>query len=193
MASQNVGEELVGAYLQAVRGCEFVAYNVHTRDSQGEVDVVAIDIDTKTVYLCEVAVHMETGLLYVKGGQPDNVPKLVAKFERDVAYARKYFADYRSVFMFWSPIVKGAGPRAKHNQLKDVKEVKRRLRERGVDLEVVVNADFKKAMDEMRAVALKETKEMKSPVMRLFQIETKLAKHLGATGSRRGEDGAARG
>ncbi|MBI4878876.1 MAG: hypothetical protein HY812_04340 [Planctomycetes bacterium] len=193
MAAQNVGEEMVGAYLQAVKGCEFVAYNVPTRDIQGEIDVVGINMRTRTVHLCEVAVHLETGLLYVKGGQANNVPKLVAKFTKDVAYARRYFRGYKKVFMLWSPIVRGADPRAKHNQLRDVEDVKRAVRKMRVSLEVIMNADFKKAMDEMKAVALKETKEMKSPVMRLFQLETKLARHLASAGpGRDGGEGAAR-
>ena len=175
MASQNVGEELVGAYLQAIKDCEFVAYNVHTRTTQGEIDVVAINMKTKTAYFCEVAIPLETGLKYGSGG---NVRRLVGKFKKDIAYAKKYFRGYKRVFMLWSPIVRDTRPGAKYNQLHDVMEIHRQLRRERIDLQVVVNEEFQTAVSQLKAVALKETKELKSPVMRLFQIETKLNDRL---------------
>jgi Holliday junction resolvase-like predicted endonuclease len=178
LASQNVGEELVGAYLQAIKGCEFVAYNLHTRDTQGEIDVVAINMRTKTAYFCEVAIHLVTGLQYVSSAQPDNVRRLVGKFKKDIAYAKKYFRGYKRVFMLWSPIIRDTRPGSKHSQRRDVTEIQRQLRREGIDLQVVVNDDFQTAIRQLRAVALKETKELKSSVMRLFQIETKLDDHL---------------
>ncbi len=76
MASQNVGEELVSAYLQEVKGCEFVAYNLHTRDIQGETDVIGMNITKRTLYLCEVAIHLVTGLQYVTNKRPDGLTPL---------------------------------------------------------------------------------------------------------------------
>lgn len=179
MSSQNVGEELVGAYLQTVKGCEFVSYNLHTRDTQGEIDVVAINMKARTVYLCEVAIHLVTGLQYVSGGQPDNVRRLVSKFSKDVDYAKKYFRGYKKVFMLWSPIVVDTRPGSKHNQRKDVDEIKKQLRKRkGIDLQVIINEDFRACLGELKKVAREETREFKSPVMRLLQIEAKLNDHL---------------
>jgi hypothetical protein len=40
-----------------------------------------------------------------------------------------------------------------------------------VVLVLVVNADYVQAIDELRAFAAQETKELKSPVMRFLQIE----------------------
>ena len=38
---------------------------------------------SNTIYVCEVAVHLTTGLLYVsRNNQPDNVGKLFATFKR---------------------------------------------------------------------------------------------------------------
>ena len=98
----NLGEEIVAAYLQYIKGCEFIQQNLYTPDVQGEIDVVGIDLETKTIYVCEVAIHLATGLYYV----PSNVIKLTEKFSKDIEYANKYFPDYTRQFMLWSPIVR---------------------------------------------------------------------------------------
>ena len=43
----NVGEQLVASYLQYIRECEFTQMNLYTVDSQGEIDVVGIDLERK--------------------------------------------------------------------------------------------------------------------------------------------------
>jgi hypothetical protein len=48
----------------------------------------------------------------------------------------------------------------------------------GIELRLICNESFIAALAELRAVALKETKDLKSSVMRLFQIEEKLKKYL---------------
>jgi hypothetical protein len=179
MGSQNVGEELVGAYLQAIEGCEFVSYNLHTPDTQGEIDVIALNRRTQTVYVCEVAVHLTTGLYYVLGGQPNNVGKLLDKFNKDIDYAEKYFSDHTRVFMLWCPIVRASKPGSKYDQMLDVEEVCARLKQhRDIDLKLIINDRFQDAIAALRSHARKVTKELKSPVLRLFQIEEKLTKHL---------------
>jgi Holliday junction resolvase-like predicted endonuclease len=90
----NIGEEITAAYLQYIKGCEFIQKNLYTPDVQGEIDVVGIDLETRSLYVCEVAVHLVTGLQYVKNNQPNNVNKLADKFSKDIEYGRKYFPDY---------------------------------------------------------------------------------------------------
>jgi hypothetical protein len=72
---QNPGEEIVGEYLKAILNCDFVEYNLHTPDIQGEIDVVGINAENKIVYICEVATHLITGLQYVKNKRPDNIAR----------------------------------------------------------------------------------------------------------------------
>ena len=95
-----VGEEIVAAYLQYVKHCEFIQQNLYTPDVQGEIDVVGINLEPKELYVCEVATHLTTGLRYVKDRQPNNVQKLTDKFARDIEYANKYFDDYTKYFRF---------------------------------------------------------------------------------------------
>jgi hypothetical protein len=79
---------------------------VYTRDAQGEIDVVGIDNKSRTVYICEVAIHLTTGLQYTKDKRPDTCQRLIAKFTKDIEYAEKYFPDYAKNLMLWSPIVR---------------------------------------------------------------------------------------
>ena len=146
---------------------------------QGEIDVIGLDMREKIVYICEVAIHLVTGLRYVKGGQSDNVKRLVRKFEKDVDYATKYFKGYKCVFMLWSPIVKLARNGSKHCQSKEVQSIKKRLKHtRHIDLHLIVNQKFKDCLEELKAKAAKEKKELKSPVLRLLQIDAILTRHL---------------
>ena len=176
---QNIGEEIAGEYLKVIKGCEFIEYNLHTPDVQGEIDVIGIDAKNKKLYICEVATHLVTGLQYVKNGKPDNVQRFLKKFRKNIPYAEKYFPDYERHFMLWSPVVKDQKATAKHNQLRDVNEIRDRLKEEfGYELILMINAEYQHCLDELRLFAARETKELKSPVLRLMQIEEKLQKHL---------------
>lgn len=83
----NIGKELVASYLEHLKGCDFIQKNLYTPDTQGEIDVVGINLKKKKVYVCEVAIHLVTGLRYTKERQPNNVKKLTEKFSRDIEYA----------------------------------------------------------------------------------------------------------
>ena len=175
----NIGEEIVAAYLQHIKGCEFIQQNLYTPDVQGEMDVVGIDLETKTIYVCEVAIHLITGLQYVKDSQPNNINKLTEKFSKDIEYTNKYFPDYIKHFMLWTPIVKVSGDKAKYNQLADIEKITENIRNKfGVTLECIINEHFSRCLAELREFARHETKDLKSPVLRFLQVEEYLKKHL---------------
>lgn len=175
----NLGEEFVAAYLENIKGCDFIQQNLYTPDVQGEIDVVGIDLKTKTIYVCEVAIHLTTGLLYVKGSQSNNVNKLTEKFSKDIDYANKYFSDYEKHFMLWSPIIKKSKETAKLNQIRDLEEIHQNLHSKyGINLEIIVNEKFLNCLNELREFAKRETKALKSPVLRLMQVEEYLKKHV---------------
>ena len=177
----NIGEEIVMAYLQYIKGCEFIQSNLYIPDIQGELDVVGIDIDNKKIYVCEVAIHLITGLQYVNQieKRPNNINKLTAKFEKDIDYVNKYFPDYEKTIMLWSPIVKNQKSGSKYNQLNDVLEIKKQIKEKyNVELELIINKQFLECINELRKYASNETKDNKSPVIRLMQIEEYLKKHV---------------
>ena len=45
----NLGEEITAAYLQYIKGCEFIQKNLYTPDVQGEIDVVGINLRVKAI------------------------------------------------------------------------------------------------------------------------------------------------
>ncbi len=181
----NIGEELVASYLRHIKGCEFTQQNLYTPDTQGEVDIVGINLKLRQVFVCEVAIHLSTGLQYTKGNQPNNVQKLTEKFSRDIEYAEKYFPDYERHFMLWSPVVRNTRPGSKYNQWKDLQEIDQIIREKyNTRLDFIVNERFATCLDEMRRLAASKTEELKCPVLRLMQIEESLNRHLRADKAR---------
>lgn len=175
----NVGEEICGEWLQHIKGCEFVQYNLKTTDVQGEIDVIGINLKENIVYTCEVAVHLITGLQYVKNRRPDNVPRLIKKFQKDIEYIQSAFPNHRHVFMLWSPIVKNQKKGSKYNQIADIAKITATIKqEYDVPIEAIVNERFQQTLDELRSYAQKETKELDSTVMRYLQVEEHLAKHI---------------
>jgi hypothetical protein len=164
----NIGEELVATYLEHIEGCNFIQQNAYTPDVQGEIDVVGIRLkEPKTIFVCEVAVHLTTGLRYVKDKQPNNVNKL-------------YFDGYIKRIMLWSPIVKKTKEGSKHSQVRDLEDLQIKIVEKyGIELEYIINDKFLDCMHKLRKHANQKTEELKSPVLRLMQIEESLKKHLG--------------
>jgi len=179
----NIGEEICGEWLRHVKQCEFIQYNLKTPDVQGEVDVIGLNMKSRAVYACEVAIHLTTGLQYNKGGQPDNVKRLTTKFKKDVDYLCKAFPDYTRVFMLWSPVVRNQKSGAKYNKTKDTQDISDALKsEREVEIELVVNKKFQEALVALRAVARTTKSEMDSSVMRYLQVEEHLKRHLSSAG-----------
>lgn len=176
----NIGEQLVSSYLRYIRKCDFTQLNLYTVEAQGEIDVVGINLKDKKLYVCEVAIHLTTGLQYVKDKRPNNINKLTDKFGRDIEYANKYFSDYDKHFMLWSPVVKGGQEGSLYNQLAHLDAIYGNIfRKHDVCVEFIVNERFLACMNEMRSYAKAATAELKCPVMRLLQVEEHLAKHLG--------------
>ncbi|WP_439183648.1 hypothetical protein [Carboxylicivirga taeanensis] len=177
---ENPGEHLVGQYLREIKKCDFVEYNLQTKFTQGEIDVVGIDSVKKEVFICEVATHLETGLQYTKNNRPDNVNRFVDKFTKNVKYARKNFSGYKCHFMLWTPIIKiPKKENAKNNQLNDIITIKNTLLERqSIDLELIYNESYLDCINKLRARAKETSQALTSPILRFLQIEEKLKQHL---------------
>lgn len=174
----NVGEQIAASYLQFIRACEFIQQNLYTVEVQGEIDVVGINLKERRVYICEVAVHLVTGLQYTKDKRPNNVEKLTEKFSRDIQYANAYFPEYAKTYMLWSPIVKDRGASA-YSQTRHLEEIDARIRaQHGVEIDFIVNSRFAACLAEMRDFARKQTADIKCPILRYLQIEELLGKHL---------------
>lgn len=190
---ENPGERLVGDYLRYIKGCDFVDFNVYTTKVQGEIDVIGVNHAKKEIFICEVVTHLTTGIQYVKNARPDTSDRLIKKFLKDIEYGRDAFPDYEVQYMLWSPVVRHSSGKQEYDQFAHLKRVEHEISSQtGESIMLMINTHFVQAIDELREFAGKETKELKSPVMRFLQIEewsrknvTKLSKKLesGATGN----------
>lgn len=175
---QNIGEEICGEYLKHINKCEFITYNINNPDIQGEIDVVGINLSEKKIYICEVAIHTG-GLQYVTNKRPDNYNRFHSKFVKDIEYAQKYFPNYEIIPMLWSPIVRISKETSKYNPFKELKRLKEDIDLKyKLNLILMINKDFAEALNKLKNIAIKTTSAFTSSVMRLYQIEGTLNKHI---------------
>jgi hypothetical protein len=163
----DVGEYLVGAYLQLIDRCDFVQYNVRPPhgglEGLGELDVVGFNFATRTAYLCEVTTHIR-GLQY--GTNPQTVQILKEKHERQKAYALRYLTNFENlVFQFWSPVVPVGFITS---ELASFPE-----------LNLIINAEYTRRVRKLQELARSTTHDARNPVFRLMQI----LEHLRITGT----------
>ncbi len=153
----DVGEYLVGAYLQLVLGCDVVDYNARPpgggMGGLEEIDVIGLDLRSHRAYLCEVTTHIR-GVLY--GDNQTTVERIAKKHERQKRYGSQCLENFECEYMFWSPVVP-IGFITKH-----LAELK--------DLQLIINGEYKKRIGELRALAAETTHDARNPVFRVFQI-----------------------
>lgn len=156
-----MGDYLVGAYLQLIKGCDFINYNVRYPEKGikglAEFDVVGINFEKKTVYLCEVITHIR-GTLYKN--YETTFQKIKEKYNRQKEYAKIYLSMFfNKKFMLWAPIV----PKGLMKQLETLE-----------GLELIVNEKFTDRVNELIKEAKRETKDFGNPFFRVLQILTHL-------------------
>ncbi|MEX2381308.1 MAG: hypothetical protein WD490_02905 [Opitutales bacterium] len=184
---ENPGETLVDDYLRYIKECDFVNYNVYTKETQGEIDVIGLRNNDKCAYICEVVTHVTTGMQCVRDRRPETGKRLVRKFLKDIVYGRHAFPDYTVYYMLWSPVVKDSGGKDLYNQFQHLNYVREEvLAETDVTVQFVINEDYLMAIDDLRAFAKQESKELKSPLMRFLQIEEWAKKHVALLNAREG-------
>ena len=154
----DVGEYIVGAYLQLIEKCDVVDYNVRPPGGglRGleELDVVGLNFSTNTAFLCEVTTHIR-GVLY-KNNQ-ETVKRIKQKHERQKRYATEYLSKFEQhKFMFWSPVV-------------PVGYITKNLAEIN-SLELVINGEYKRRIEELQKLAKSTTHDVRNPFFRILQI-----------------------
>ena len=169
----NVGEQLVSSYLRHILHCDFTQTSVYTIQSQGDIDVVGLNLTDQQAYICEVAIHLTgSGIQYTKNGKVNNVDKLTEKFCKDIEYADEYLSEYDKHFMLWSPIVKGA-------RMPHIEKVKENIMNWcKIEIELVVNEKFQECLTKLRDYAKSQTRVLQCPLLRLMQIEEVLNKYV---------------
>jgi len=170
--TENLGERLVGDYLRHIKGCDFVDFNVYTKEVQGEIDVIGVNLAKREAFIGEVVTHLTTGIQYVRNARPDTSDRLIKKFTKDIQYGNTAFSGYAVTYMLWSPVVRRSRGKPQYDQFGHLRRVESTIRKNtGIAIVMVINADYIAAIADLRTFARRESKELKSPVMRFLQIE----------------------
>jgi hypothetical protein len=154
----DMGEYIVGAYLNLVLECNVVSYNVRPPGGKikglEETDVIGMNFKTRTCYLCEVTTHI-TGLVYENSNE--TVKRIKKKHLRMQKYAEECLPPGldRWEYMFWSPKVR-PGIESKLDKIS------------GLDL--VINNRYEKRVIELLKLATQVTHDTGNPVFRVLQI-----------------------
>ena len=97
----DIGEYIVGAYLQLKLDCDVVNYNARPPggglDGLEEIDVIGLNLKLHRAYLCEVTTHIR-GVLYKDN--PTTVKRITKKHERQKRYGAKYLDNFQCEYMF---------------------------------------------------------------------------------------------
>jgi len=154
----DIGEYVVGAYLQLIEKCDFIDYNVRPPGGGlkglGELDVVGLSFKNGTAYLCEVTTHIR-GLLYKNN--EETVARIVRKHNRQKEFADEQLRNFRNHrFMFWSPVVPVGYITDRLGQIEG--------------LELVINREYRKRIEQLRSLAKKTTHDARNPFFRILQI-----------------------
>ena len=154
----DIGEFIVGAYLQLIKKCDFIDYNVRPPGGGlkglNELDVIGLNFKTDTAYLCEVTTHIR-GVLYKNNYETIN--RIKKKHEHQKEYAKKYLKKFKNhKFMFWSPVV-------------PVGYITENL-QNITSLDLVINGEYKKSIVQLRTLAKEVTHDVKNPFFRMLQI-----------------------
>lgn len=166
----DVGESLVGSYLRYIVGCDVVAYNTHTPEVQGELDVIGLRTAApRTVWLCEVITHLR-GTLY-GSGYAATVAKVRDKIGRARDFASATFAGDVHRYEIWSPIVP-SGIAQRFDELAN------EFSNQELDVEFIINARYTERVQELVDHAKESFKATNEPAYRLLQILTHLRGEL---------------
>jgi len=155
----EMGEYIVGAYLKLIKKCDFIEYSVRRPGGHlaglNELDVMGLDFNNKTAYLCEVTTHLE-GALY-GSGKTATIETIKKKITQIQEYAESHLPVTfpKRHFMFWSPVV-SAGVVDELNKIKGI--------------ELIINEDYSACVDELLEQARSITYDTGNPAFRIFQI-----------------------
>lgn len=159
----DIGEELVGAYLNEIEECDHILYDVRApgggHRGLRELDVIGLKFSNNTAFLCEVTTHLE-GLLIGKGYE-STIKKIREKHEWQVEYAENLLRAFTPVYQFWSPRV------PEGSLLQGLEQIP--------GLQLVVNSEYTRRVEKLIARA-KERKP--SPTSNMAYRLTQILEHL---------------
>lgn len=154
----EMGEYVVGACLEFLFDCEYVAYNVRLkgggRSGLNELDVVGFNYTDNIVILCEVTTHID-GLLI--GNYDKTYDKIVEKHKFQREYANKMLKKFDKVrYMYWSPFVRTGKLLERINKIEGI--------------EFVFNKDYSDYVNKLKEEAHRTKSRHPNPFFRALQI-----------------------
>ncbi len=185
----KAGELIVGAYLKAVDGVDWVVYNQGAVEDKDGINVLGLttrnsdlqcsiaEEEWKKMYGCEVITQLG-GMLFEGSPQTERwnsfggddcqytLERLWDKFRWIDTYTQTTVgAIGESNYQLWSPVVLD-------EELLDGldKLVEDFEDEYGVEIEMVINEEYKNRIDELQIHADGDTKDYGEPGFRFFQI-----------------------
>lgn len=172
----DMGELMVGAYLRYVRGCDVVLYN-HRVGKDGEIDVIGLQVgETPSIWICEVATHMNGVVLATYGKQGS---KFEMKLARAVEFANEMFPSYEPRFEFWSPLVR------KGHMANWVHAFEEKHKAAGLDVRFVTNDEYAQCFQDLIEAASQTKSHTSDPAFRMLQILTHVTQPLDLTVGRK--------
>lgn len=164
--AEDIGENLVGSYLRYVAGCQFVVFNTHFPDEQGEIDVIGLKLgNPREIWLCEVVTHIR-GILYGTHGR--TVAKIRDKIERARRFADATFPGDTHYYEIWSPKV------PKGRLTADFDELERQYSSAELDLHFIINERYTERIQKLVEHARGNSSATSEQAYRLLQILTRL-------------------
>jgi hypothetical protein len=160
----DIGEHLVGAYLEFCSGCGVVSYDHSLIGEQGDIDVLGLDLGNRYAFAVEVKTHIG-GLGGYKGQEG---PKLRQQIERAQRFLEAQLPDWDRHYAIWSP----------HVTPKTEAGIRQALADPALPpVELVINADFAACLTQLAGAAQRDAKFRTNPAFRLLQILERSAKH----------------
>jgi hypothetical protein len=152
----EMGEYIVGAYLRLILECDVVDYNARPPggglQGLGELDVIGFSFGKRIAYLCEVTTHLDG--LQIGASGAATIQKLTEKHARQRAYADQYLRGFEH-HLLWSPCVRSG-------LVYELQQI--------ASLELVINGEYKNAIDMLRTKARASTADANNPAFRVLQI-----------------------
>jgi hypothetical protein len=160
----DIGEHLVGAYLEFCSGCGVVSYDHSLVGEQGDIDVLGLDLSGRRVFAVEVKTHIG-GLGGYKGQEG---PKLRQQIERAQRFLESQLSDWDRHYAIWSP----------HVAPKTEAAIRAALDDPSIPIvDLVINAEFASRLNELSVKARGDARFRTNPAFRLLQILARSAKH----------------
>lgn len=175
----DINELIATAYLQYVQQCDVVDTQVYIGERSDGIDVVGVDSQDWTVYVCEVDDHLISTRYSLAGRHVNHVDRYVRKFRDIAAYVDHRYEGFNKRYMLWVPVVTEHGREFVRNPMQDLSEIVTMIKiESGIDVDVIANERFAQALKQVRQALGNTPKILQSPILRFIQLEEQLNRHV---------------